>query len=100
GNAGLGAPVFVFYSPGAYYLGSAILLLGADIAVALKLLQTVAILLLASSTFLWLRCVGARLPQAACAGLLTMLLPQLILLSLRFNMPAAALALAVVPLVL
>ncbi|MBO9664193.1 6-pyruvoyl-tetrahydropterin synthase-related protein [Dokdonella sp.] len=97
-NGGYGAPTFVFYGPLAYWLAAAATACGASALTALKLVYTTAVAVGAFAAWRWYRVFGgtaAAMPAAAA-----ILSPPLLMLIYRYNLPAAALATALSPLVL
>ena len=95
-NEGQGGPVFLYYAPLAYYLGSGFMALGAHVATALKAVYLLSLLLCAGGLYAWLRPICGRTAAVALAGF-GLLTPQLTVFAYSYNMPASALAIGVLP---
>ncbi|MGV6851175.1 MAG: 6-pyruvoyl-tetrahydropterin synthase-related protein, partial [bacterium] len=90
-NGGMGAPVFVFYAPASFYLGSLFQWLGLNVVQSLQAVYLFSYLLLVSGAYFGLRPFTSRRNAAIGASVL-LLLPQSLVYSYRFNMPASVLA--------
>jgi len=91
-NAGLGAPVFLLYPPLGHFIG-ALVALGSDAAIGLKVLVSLATLLQFSGARHWFglhtsRGTASLLATAFCIA------PQAVAPGYWFNMPASAIGLA------
>lgn len=95
-NQGQGGPVFVYYAPLAYYVGSVVMWLGASAAAALDGVYALALFVCAVGLYVWLRGVAGGAGALLLAGF-GLLAPQLTMFAYAYNMPASALAVAVLP---
>lgn len=93
---GWGAPVFVFHPPLAYYVGALPISFGSTPAIALIAVYGTGVLGLGIGAFHWFRTFTTP-GRASCGAALLVLLPQILMLAYRFNMPGALLSLAFVP---
>ena len=95
-NEGQGGPVFLYYAPLVYYLGSIFMALGAHVATALKAVYLVSLLVCAGGLYVWFRPIVGT-PRAIAFAAFGLLTPQLTLFAYSYNMPASALAVGVLP---
>ncbi len=95
-NQGLGGPVFLYYAPLAYYLGSALIGLGLHVSAALEGVYALSMLLAATGLVAWLRPLLGSV-RAIVVASLAVCTPQMSMFALHINMPASALALGLLP---